>query len=110
MHPAMRDRVLRVSSDLRLKFLALSGLGAADLENTIVRLENLTPSNFPSLRSSDYRMAEALAAMLRLAYVRLTAWESGELPTLAEASAVVNSLVYCQRVVTDWKSIVNDRG
>lgn len=55
-------------------------------------------------------MAEALAAMLRLTCSRLTAWESGELPTLAEASAVVNGLVYCQRVLTDWKSIVDDRG
>lgn len=109
MHPAMRDRVLRVSTDLRLKCLALSGVGAANLEGAIARLEDLMPANSPFLHHSDRQIAAAIARLLRLICMRLTAWENGEWPTLAETSAVANGLTCCQRLLAQWESVVEDR-
>jgi hypothetical protein len=110
IHPAMRDRVLRVSSDPRLKLLALSGVGATSLESAIRRLENLTATDSPSLTDSDRRVAEVTTRMLRLACGRLTAWENGKLPSLAEASAVATGLTQCHRLLTDWRRIVESDG
>lgn len=107
MHPAIRDRVLQVSPDLRLRSLALSGVGATKLDTTIAYFENLTPANAPDLSCWEYQMADAIAKMLRIACGRLTAWENGELPTPADASVVVDCLTQCRRSLANWASVRN---
>jgi hypothetical protein len=109
IHPALRDRVLRVSSDPRLKFLARSGDGAATLETAIAHLESLTPATCPHLDSADFRAMGAIAAVLRLTCGRLTAWENGEWPTRDEASAVVDGLSHCRRLLTTWERMIENR-
>lgn len=109
IHPAMRERVLRVSRDQRLKFLAWSSVGAANLESTIAQLEGLTPARCPYLNASDFRAAEAIAQLLRLTCGRLTAWENGEWPTQDEASAVVDGLTHCRRLLARWEQVLESR-
>jgi hypothetical protein len=106
MHPAMRKRVLQVSADSRLKFLALSRVGAAKLDNTLACLESLTSPRFLSLGAPHYRLVGTTAEALRRFRGRLVDWENGDVPTLAEASALVHGLTCCQHLLVEWVSLL----
>lgn len=110
MHPALRDRVLQVSTDSRLRFFALSGVGAAKLNHMIAYFENLTPANSPDLSWSEYQLADVIAKTLRLVCGRLTAWENGELPTPSDVAVMVNCLNECQRSLANWAKLLHDIG
>ncbi len=109
MHPAMRDRILRVSADLRLRCRALSGEQGPKLDHAIALLGNLTPAKSPQLDHAEHDMAEAAANVLRLAQKRLALWEAGELPTPAEASAMENDLIRCTKYLSTWLTLLEDR-
>lgn len=110
MHPALRDRVLQVSTDSRLRFFALSSVGVAKLNKMIAYFENLTPATSPDLSWSEYQLAGVIAKTLRLVCGRLTAWENGELPTSADAALMVDCLNECRRSLAKWADLLNDIG
>lgn len=106
MHPAIRDRILEVSTDWRLKSLALAGVSAAKLDHTIACLENLTSPRFLCLGAPHYQVVGMTAEALRLFRGRLMDWENGEVPTLAEASALVHGLAHCQHLLVKWNGLL----
>lgn len=110
IHPATRRRTAQDFAALRLKCRALSGTGAVSLAAAIGQLERLAPLPPPSRDQSERHLAEAIAALLHLAYGRVTAWENGELPTAAESAAVVEGLTYCQGLLAKWESLIDRRG
>ncbi len=109
IHPAIRDRVLEVSSDFRLRSLALSGESGATLDGTIALFEMLTPTNFPKIDRLHYDAAEAAANLLRLVRQRLALWECGQLPTPAEATATKNDMARCENYLKEWLAMLGSR-
>lgn len=106
IHPAIRDRVLKVSSDPRLRLLALSGESCAALDSTVALFEMLTPTNFPNIDRVHYDAAEAAANLLRLVRQRVALWESGQLPTPAVAATTKNYIARCENYLTDWLAML----
>ena len=102
MHPAIRERILQVSTDLRLRFLALSEKSGAKLNQAIALFEIPTPLTLPGPDNAERELAEAAATVLRLARERLVLWEQGEVPTLAEAVSLMNDLERCTDYLMTW--------
>lgn len=106
MHPAIRDRILEVSTDSRLKSIALAGVSAAKLDHTIACLENLMSPTFFCLGTEHYHMVGAMAELLRIICARLSDWEKGEVPTPTEVSALVDGLAHCNHFLPKWVSLL----
>ena len=106
IHPAIRHRILEVSTDSRLKSIVLAGVSAAKLAQTIECLDSLTSPKFLCLGAEHYRMVRAMAELLRIISGYLWDWEKGEVPTPAEASALVDGLAHCKHFLPKWMSLL----
>ena len=109
MQPAIRDRILRNSSDSRLKLLATCEESAARLDRAVGVLATLTPARFPHLDHSFYEIASLASSVLRILREPLTRREGDQFPTLAEATETTRNLSRFLGYLSEWLEQLKSR-